>query len=94
MVKSGNIPRPRDFAPELPASLEATILKALAFHRADRFQTARDLQHELGKFQLEWGQKAGALIDSDSDGLVELDRGDGHDPMFPGPRPGSRRLES
>ena len=66
MVKSGAIPRPRDFAPELPESLERIILKALAFHRADRFQTARDLQHELGRFQLEWGQKAGALIDSGS----------------------------
>ena len=55
MVKSGAIPRPRDFAPELPESLERIILRALAFHRADRFQTARDLQHELGKFQLEWG---------------------------------------
>ncbi|MEO8548964.1 MAG: serine/threonine-protein kinase, partial [Kofleriaceae bacterium] len=66
MVKSGSIPRPRDFAPELPVSLEATILKALAFHRTDRFQTARDLQHELGRFQLEWGQKTGSLIDSSS----------------------------
>ncbi|MFT3692322.1 MAG: tetratricopeptide repeat protein [Kofleriaceae bacterium] len=64
MVKSGQIPRPRDFAPELPPSLEAVILKALAFHRADRFQTARDLQHELGRFQLEWAQKTGSLIDS------------------------------
>ncbi|MCX5740906.1 MAG: protein kinase [Proteobacteria bacterium] len=64
MVKSGAIPRPKDFAPELPDSLERVILKALAFHRSDRFQTARDLQHELGRFQLEWGQKAGALIDS------------------------------
>jgi predicted ATPase len=64
MVKSGAIPRPRDFAPELPESLERVILKALAFHRDDRFQTARDLQHGLGKFQLEWGQKAGFLIDS------------------------------
>src|SRR5690349_88147 len=64
MVKAGAIPRPRDFAPELPDSLERTILKALAFHRADRFQTARDLQHELGRFQLEWGQKSGNLIDS------------------------------
>jgi predicted ATPase/tRNA A-37 threonylcarbamoyl transferase component Bud32 len=64
MVKSGAIPRPRDYAPELPESLERTILRALAFHRADRFQTARDLQHELGRFQLEWAQKTGALIDS------------------------------
>ncbi len=64
MVKSGAIPRPRDFAPELPESLERIILKALAFHRNDRFQTARDLQHELGRFQLEWGQKSGSLIDS------------------------------
>ncbi len=66
LVKSGAIPRPRDLAPELPESLERVILKALAFHRADRFQTARDMQHELGKFQLEWGQRHGALIDSSS----------------------------
>jgi predicted ATPase/tRNA A-37 threonylcarbamoyl transferase component Bud32 len=66
MVKSGALPRPRDFAPALPDSLERLIVRALAFHRADRFQTARDLQHELGKFQLEWGQKTGALIDSGS----------------------------
>ena len=58
MVKSGAIPRPRDFAPELPESLERIILKALAFHRGDRFQTARDLQHELGRFQLEWGSRS------------------------------------
>jgi serine/threonine protein kinase/tetratricopeptide (TPR) repeat protein/class 3 adenylate cyclase len=64
MVKSGAIPRPRDFAPELPESLERIILRALAFHRDDRFQTARDLQHELGRFQLELGQRAGQLIDS------------------------------
>ncbi|HEY1552868.1 MAG TPA: protein kinase, partial [Kofleriaceae bacterium] len=66
LVKSGAIPRPRDLAPELPESLERVILKSLAFHRADRFQTARDMQHELGKFQLEWGQRHGALIDSSS----------------------------
>src|SRR3954464_11505295 len=66
MVKAGAIPRPRDFAPELPESLERIILKALAFHRADRFQTARDLQHELGRFSLEWGQKAGSLVDNGS----------------------------
>ncbi|MGE0869130.1 MAG: protein kinase [Kofleriaceae bacterium] len=64
MVKSGAIPRPRDFAPELPESLERIILKALSFHRSDRFQTARDLQHELGRFQLEWGQRESSWLDS------------------------------
>ena len=64
MVKSGAIPRPSDFAPELPPTLENIILKALAFHRTDRYQTARDLQHELGKFQLEWAQKSGSITDS------------------------------
>jgi eukaryotic-like serine/threonine-protein kinase len=74
MVKSGEIPRPRELAPELPESLERIILRALAFHRGDRFATARDLQHELGKFQLEWGQRTGALIDSGSlaQALAEL----------------------
>ena len=57
LVKSGAIPRPRDFAPELPDHLERTILRALAFHKGDRFQTARDLQNELGRFQLEWAMK-------------------------------------
>src|SRR3569623_984895 len=64
MVKSGAIPRPRDFAPELPESLERIILKALSFHRGDRFQTARELQHDLGRFQLEWGSRQGNLNDS------------------------------
>lgn len=64
MVKSGAIPRPKDFAPELPESLEKIVLRALAFHRDDRYQTARDMQHELGRFQLEWGQKTGEPIDS------------------------------
>jgi serine/threonine protein kinase/predicted ATPase len=64
MVKSGAIPRPADHAPSLPDALERIILKALAFHRADRFQTARDLQHELGRFQLERASRDGALIDS------------------------------
>src|SRR5689334_13212256 len=64
MVKSGTIPPPREHASDLPESLERIILRALAFDRAARFQTARDLQHELGKFQLEWGQRTGALIDS------------------------------
>jgi tetratricopeptide (TPR) repeat protein/tRNA A-37 threonylcarbamoyl transferase component Bud32 len=66
MVKSGVLPRPGDYAPDLPEALERVILRALAFRREDRFATARDLQHELGKFQLAWGNKIGALIDSGS----------------------------
>ncbi len=66
LVKSGALPRPKDFAPELPASLEGIILKALAFHRDDRYQTARDLQHDLSRFLLEWAQKANTLVDSAS----------------------------
>lgn len=64
MVKAGHIPRPRDFAPELPESLERIMLKALAFNRTARYATARDLQHDLVKFQLEWAQKTGSLVDS------------------------------
>src|SRR4051794_18114868 len=64
MVKSGAIPPPREHASDLPESLERIILRALAFHRGDRFQTARDLQHELGRFQLELGSRTGNLIGS------------------------------
>jgi serine/threonine protein kinase len=54
MVKSGALPQPRDHAPEMPETLERIILRALSFHRDDRYQTARDLQHDLSRFQLEW----------------------------------------
>ena len=64
MVKAGTIPRPRDFAPELPETLERIMLKALAFNRNNRYATARDLQHDLVRFQLEWAQKTGVLVDS------------------------------
>jgi len=64
MVKSGAIPRPSDNAPALPETLERIILKALSFHREDRYQTARDLQQDLGRFQLEWAQRTGAITDS------------------------------
>ena len=64
LVKSGVIPRPRDFAPKLPDSMDRIILKALAFNREDRYATARDLQHDLTRFQLEWAQSTGELVDS------------------------------
>ncbi len=63
-VKAGAIPPPREHAPDLPESLERIILRALAFHRDDRYQTARDLQTDLGRFQLEWGHRSGELVDS------------------------------
>src|SRR5688572_18534399 len=43
LVRAGAVQPPRDYAPDVPASLERIILRALAFHRADRFQTGRGL---------------------------------------------------
>src|SRR5688572_6991579 len=50
-VRAGAIPRPRASDPNLPPQLEEIILRALAYHPDDRYQTARDLQHALGRFQ-------------------------------------------
>ncbi len=63
-VKAGAIARPRYFKPNLPKSLEDVILKALAFHRDDRFQTARDMQHALRRFQFQNAQNEDDLVDS------------------------------
>ncbi len=63
-VKSGAIPRPRDLNPDVPDELETTLLKALAFHRDDRYQTARDFQNALGRFLFRFADANDGPIDS------------------------------
>lgn len=65
-VKTGAIPSPREINPELPPELEATIVKALTFHRDDRFQTARDLQRALGRLQFDLAKQEDDFYDSSS----------------------------
>lgn len=55
-ARAGAIPSPRQINPEIPKELEATILKALTYDRDNRFQTGRDFQNALGRFQFEWAQ--------------------------------------
>lgn len=69
-AKAGAIPSPRRLNADIPKELEATILKALTFDRDSRFQTSRDLQHALGKFQFEWAQGHGG-IPTDSGTLAQ-----------------------
>lgn len=63
-VRAGAIPRPRYLDKEIPRELEQVILKALAYHPGDRFQTARDMQNALGRFQFSLASDSGDLIDS------------------------------
>ena len=63
-VKSGAIPRPRDCDPTMPPELDAIILKALAYDADARYQTARDLQNALGRFQFTQAKEGGDLPDS------------------------------
>ncbi|HUH03424.1 MAG TPA: tetratricopeptide repeat protein [Kofleriaceae bacterium] len=63
-VRAGAIPRPRYINREIPRELEAVILQALAYHPGDRFQTARDMQNALGRFQFQLSASADELIDS------------------------------
>ncbi|MBK9032465.1 MAG: tetratricopeptide repeat protein [Myxococcales bacterium] len=63
-IKSGAITPLRDVAPDVPAALERIVGRALAYHRDDRYPSARDLVAELGRFQLEWGHASGELVDS------------------------------
>jgi serine/threonine protein kinase/predicted ATPase len=69
-AKAGAIPSPRRLNPDIPKELETTILKALTFDRDLRFQTSRDLQHALGKFQFEWAGSHGG-IPTDSGTLAQ-----------------------
>ncbi|MBL4634737.1 MAG: tetratricopeptide repeat protein [Kofleriaceae bacterium] len=69
-ARQGAIPSPRSLNPDIPPELENTILKALAYNREDRFDTARDFQHALGKFQFRWAQDHGE-IPIESGGLAQ-----------------------
>ncbi len=63
-VKSGVVPLPREVNKDIPAALEQIILQAVAFHREDRFQTGRDLQNALGRFQYELASGPDGIVDS------------------------------
>lgn len=63
-VKAGAIPRPRYINSDIPVDLEQAILKSLTFYRDDRFQTARDLQNALGRFQFQQATTDDELYDS------------------------------
>ena len=49
-IVHGQIPPPSTYRPDLPRTLEAIILKALARHRDDRYATADDLRIALEQF--------------------------------------------
>ncbi|HLU64701.1 MAG TPA: protein kinase [Kofleriaceae bacterium] len=63
-VKAGAIPRPQHVNSDIPDALEEIILRALTFHKDDRYQTGRDLQNALGRFQFEHARQTGELFDS------------------------------
>ena len=65
-VKAGAIAPLRDAVPDVPTALERIVGRALAYHRDDRYPTARELVADLSRFQLEWGHTAGELVDSTS----------------------------
>jgi serine/threonine-protein kinase len=60
-VQAGEIPRPSSVVRGYPKDLERIVLRALASHKEDRFQTARELGRALRAFY----SKDGALVDQE-----------------------------
>ena len=54
-IVQGRIPAPKKYRPDLPAELEAIILKALARDREDRYQTAEQLRFDLDVLARSYG---------------------------------------
>jgi len=46
-IKAGDYPKPSDINPQIPSSLDAVVMKALAVSPADRFPDARAMQSAL-----------------------------------------------
>ncbi|HMJ52509.1 MAG TPA: serine/threonine-protein kinase [Polyangiaceae bacterium] len=59
-VAAGDVPRPSEVRPQVPARLEAMCMKALAVERADRYPTAAAFQADIEDFLLELGSRVSA----------------------------------
>jgi len=59
---------PSTLAPQIPASLEAIIIKLLSKRPADRFQSARELRNALSRLELPRPRGGGVAIDVDMAG--------------------------
>ncbi|RMH40996.1 MAG: DUF3829 domain-containing protein, partial [Deltaproteobacteria bacterium] len=46
-IVDGYFPRPRDLAPHVPAEVEAVVLRAMAYRREQRFDSAMAMRHAL-----------------------------------------------
>jgi serine/threonine protein kinase len=51
-IKKADVPAPSSVNPRVPHAMDRIVLKALACDRAERYQTARELQDELAAFLL------------------------------------------
>ena len=49
-IVEGSVPPPSTLVPGYPADLEQIVLRALARDREERYQTARELEHDLEQF--------------------------------------------
>ncbi|MCB9537993.1 MAG: serine/threonine protein kinase [Myxococcales bacterium] len=50
LVREADVPPPSSLNPEVPAELDAILLRALARERADRYQTAGELADDLARY--------------------------------------------
>jgi tRNA A-37 threonylcarbamoyl transferase component Bud32 len=46
-IIDGQFPRPTDLRPAIPPALEAVVLKAMGYQRAQRYDTAVEMRHDL-----------------------------------------------
>ncbi|MFO0762273.1 MAG: serine/threonine-protein kinase [Byssovorax sp.] len=56
-IAAGDIPKPSTLNPDVPPSLEAICMKALAHDKQDRWSSARELQHALEHALEELGER-------------------------------------
>jgi serine/threonine protein kinase len=80
-IVDGDVTRPSAGRADLPGELEAIVMKALAPARADRYQSARELQRDLEAFarerrlgisDLELGEYMSGLFPPEQRGIDEL----------------------
>lgn len=70
LARQSHVPSPRQYNPDIPVDLEATLYRALARQPKERYQTAREFAHDLSAVLFKFGRPVDPFMIGDMASVV------------------------